>query len=60
MGVHASDDIKLFIVWCPTPPYVKIGSSSKAKVMVKYSRAWLKGWGNRKLSANYGSTIYNL
>lgn len=59
LGVHASEQIKLYCILSPVGPYYKSGFKPvKLYADVKNVRAWPGGVGNAKVGGNYAPTIY--
>lgn len=59
LGVHASEDVKLFVILSPVGPYYKSGFKPvKLYADSVNVRAWPGGVGNTKVGGNYAPTIY--
>ena len=55
LGVHASEDVKLFAILSPVGPYFKDGFKAvKLYADTENVRAWPGGVGNAKVGGNYG------
>ncbi len=58
LGVHASEQIKLYVILSPVGPYYKSGFVPiKLFADTVNVRAWPGGVGNAKVGGNYGPTI---
>lgn len=58
LGVHASEQVKLFVILSPVGPYYKGGFKPiKLLADTQNVRAWPGGVGNAKVGGNYGPTI---
>ena len=58
LGVHRADSVKFFCVLSPVLPYFKgISRLLNIKVISEGIRAWPKGYGYLKLSANYAPAL---
>jgi branched-chain amino acid aminotransferase len=58
LGVHASEQIKLYVILSPVGPYYKSGFVPiKLFADTHNVRAWPGGVGNAKVGGNYGPTI---
>lgn len=58
LGVHASDQVKLFAILSPVGPYFKDGFKPvKLYADTDNVRAWPGGVGNAKVGGNYGPAI---
>lgn len=59
LGVHASEQIKVYTILSPVGPYYKSGFKPvKLYADAKNVRAWPGGVGNAKVGGNYAPTIY--
>ena len=58
LGVHASENVKLFVIMSPVGPYYKNGFQPvKLLADTENIRAWPGGVGNAKVGGNYGPSI---
>jgi branched-chain amino acid aminotransferase group II len=58
LGVHASEDVKLYAILSPVGPYYPTGFQPvKLLADAKNVRAWPGGVGNTKVGGNYAPTI---
>ena len=58
LGVHASENVKLYVIMSPVGPYYKEGFVPvKLLADTDNSRAWPGGVGNAKVGGNYGPAI---
>ena len=58
LGVHASENVKLFVIMSPVGPYYKDGFVPvKLYADTDNVRAWPGGVGNAKVGGNYGPSI---
>ena len=59
LGVHASEDVKLFAILSPVGPYFKDGFKAvKLYADTENVRAWPGGVGNAKVGGNYGPGLF--
>jgi len=59
LGVHASDDVRLYCILCPVGPYYATGAAVPVKLLADpdHVRAWPGGVGCQKVGGNYAPTI---
>jgi branched-chain amino acid aminotransferase len=58
LGVHASEEVKLFTILCPVGPYFKDGFKPiKLFADTHHVRSWPGGAGNAKVGGNYAPAI---
>lgn len=60
LGVHASEEVKVYCILSPVGPYYKTGAAKPVSLMAdpKHVRAWPGGVGNVKVGGNYAPTIH--
>ncbi|CAE7457727.1 unnamed protein product, partial [Symbiodinium microadriaticum] len=60
LGVHASEQVKVYCILSPVGPYYKTGTTKPVKLMAdpQNVRSWPGGVGNVKVGGNYAPSIH--
>lgn len=55
LGVHASEEVKLYCILSPVGPYYKTGAAKPVSLLAnpEYVRAWPGGVGNVKVTSSF-------